>query len=792
MKSKFIVLFTFFFLWSTHVFSMDKDQLNTYYSRAVPVAENYAKRVGKSNRWPNMEIMPLIGYARVLVMAHLDLPENQKPSLESLIPMWQALEELQDKDIGSKTFGNFRWYWSSEKVTDPNAVDFVMAQALPIWLEARDRLPTEAGEILERIMRRAVDGCLNHRVSPDYTNVTIYNSVHLILLGQSFDRSDAVAEGEKRLDNLIRAIWDHGIAEYNSPGYYPIDMDTLELGFRHVKKESTKQTFKSLLDYFWTDLALHWYRPALRQAGAQSRTTSYFLGMGDTARLNEFVGLSPKTKTTNWNYLNSRSVSYRPDENILTLNQKYPRFVMRRWGRGTGQWATTCFLKGIALGTSGQAYRSRQNVDLTVDLADYDVLPEDMPSPILPRCYFVADGREDPYGTKKFGTSDGHSKALHMDAFWMGTQRTVDAMGVVVYQPQSLKDSVLTNVQSHFVFRKPDSIIQDGKTLDLSGKTLKMKDKAVFFRYGKRVVGIRILLARGKDGFQAETSLIDDGNQHGVYRLTIDHWPKGVPVSPDGLNVMPTAAFWVRIGSNIDSDAKFDRWRRDFENAKIIRLDAPSAEDRIEIQVAGVDGPLGVNGVGLANHRFRVAMNPSGPNGVLTLDGEDLGRPLLESLPAISRQKTSKPITVRANGTTWEAETGFSASETIFEKDRNASGGRMVRVNSEVSWQLDVKKRDEYYLWARVLATDMDHDSVFADWSKQSGRSPLLMPGARGAWHFGIGPQWRWIRLAFDNRQEPVPLQLDQGIWRFSLLPREQDGLVDKFFLTNDPRAVPK
>ncbi|HBT77448.1 MAG TPA: hypothetical protein DEB39_11130 [Planctomycetaceae bacterium] len=791
MKNRFIAVIALIVLWPTNVLSMDKERLEEYYSRAVPVAENYAKRVGKSNRWPELEIMPLIGYAKVLVMADLDLPENRKPSLEHILPMWTALEELQDKETGSKTFGNFRWYWRSEKVTDPNAVDFVMAQALPIWFEARDRLPREAREILERIMRRAVDGCLSHRVSPDYTNITIYNSVHLILLGQEFDRPDAVAEGEKRLDDLIAVLWDHGIAEYNSPGYYPIDMDTLGLGYRHVAKKATKQAFKSLLDYFWTDLALHWYSPSLRQAGAQSRTTSYWLGQGDTARLNEFVGLAPKTKTTNWNYLNSRPVPYRPDENILALNQKYPRFVMRRWGRGTGQWAGTYMLEDIALGTSGQANRGRQNIDLTVDLADFDTMPKEMPA-MSPRCYFVADGREDPYGTKKFATGDGHSKALHMDAFWMGAQRTVDALGVVVYQEQSLKDPVLTNVQSHFVFRKPDSIVQNGKSLDLQGKTLKMDDGPVFFRYGNRVIGLRVLLARGKDGFQTATSLVDDGNRHGVYRLTIDHWPKGVPVSGETLKIMPAAAFWLRIGSNLDTDAKFKRWCRDFENAKINRLDAPSSEDRIEIQVAGTDGPLGVSGVGLVNHRFRVATNPSGPNGVLTLDGKDLGRPLLESLPAVTRLKQHKPINVRPKGTTWEAETGFSLSDAVYEKDRNASGGRMVRVNSEISWQLDVKKSDHYYLWARVFATDMDHDSVFAAWSKQSGSSDLLMPGARGDWHLGIGPQWRWVRLTFDNRKEPVPMQLDQGVWRLSLLPRERDGLVDKFFLTNDPHAVPK
>ena len=790
-----------FFCLSAWTIATESQRLEEYYAKAVPNAESYAKRLhknGQPERWPNLEVMALSGHARTLAMAALDLPEDKRPAPESIVAILQALEELQDKNTESPTFGNFRWYWRTEEVLDKNAVEFVMTHLLPIRLEANDRLSAEAREILERMMRRAVDGCISHRVRSDYTNITVYNFVHLTLLGQLFDRPDAIREAGNRIDDFVIHVWDHGVYEYNSPWYYPISVDSLELGFRYVKDPVTKETFRKLLDYFWTDLALHWYRPSLRHAGAQSRSYRYLLGTGDTTRLFEFVGLAPPNlKSTSWTYMNSFRAVYRPDSKILALNQKYPRLLQSRWGREAGQWATAYLLDDIALGTAGAIYRSRQNMTLTVDLADYDTMPT-TPPPLLPRNYFIPDGREDPYGVNRFSTSDGHNKALHMQAFWMGAQRTCDALGVVLYTPESLKESVLTNVQSHFVFRKPDAIILGDKTIELpTNEKVEIDKLSVFFRYGTKAFGIRVLWTRDKNSQSPKAYLIDDGNKQGVYRLTIDHWPKGTPVSPDGLSRFPGAAFWLRIGSHLDSDTKFNAWKRRFAEAKVERQEIYGKNgDSIAIQVAGIDGPVAVNGFDLASSSSRITTNPAGPSGILMLDGHDLGRPLLADIPAIKhlRQRMGdlKPIPVKPAGTSWEAETGFSFSESVFEKDAGASGGQMVRVNSDISWQLDIKKKGDYYLWAHVLATDMDHDSFSIDWVKTSGNTTSLSAGGKGAWHLGIGPTWRWVYLSFDNKKEPVRMKLDQGTWRLTLRPRERDGLVDKFFLTTDPKAKPK
>ncbi|MDR2757621.1 MAG: hypothetical protein LBC20_18175 [Planctomycetaceae bacterium] len=782
--------------------AVESDRLENYYSRAIPAAEGFVKRLlknGNAEPWENLGVRSLIDQCYLLASANVDLPEEKRPSLEPVIPLLKLAEEMQDRNPESRTFGNFRWYWRTPEVTDQNAVEFVAAHAIPIWFEARDKLPPEARLILARILRRSVDGCLKHRVRSDYTNIAIYNFVHLIILGQIFDRPDAVQEGERRLQFFLLNIWDHGIFEYNSPTYYAVDVDALQLGLRYIKNSSTKLAIQKLLDLFWTDLALNWYQPSFRHAGAQSRTYNYLYGVAGTTRFFDFAGLAPTDNSTkNPEYLNSFHALYKPDKKILERNQQYPRLIVRRWGGGQGQWATSYILNDIALGSAGAPYRgARQNMVLTVDLADFEGLPQKLPQEppkFLPRNYFIADGREDPYGTNRYPTSNaGHEKALHAEAFWFGAQRTVDALGIVVYTPETLNDPVLTNVQSHFVFRKPETIFLNNNPIELSAEPVEAGDKAIVFRYGNKAFGIRVLWTRDKDGQSPKAFLVNDGNKHGVYRLTVQHWSQGVPISYDGLTAPPGAAFWVRVGSNLDSVEKFDTWCRNFAEAPIEKLEVQG--NHIAIQIAGSDGSISAIGTELATPSFQVITEPAEPNGILTLNGNDLGRPILEQIPMIAdlvKRKTElKPIPLESTQTYWEAENGFCFFNFLIEPNNEASGKRVVRVNGDAFWLLDIKRAGDYYLWARVSAIDPEHDSFMIDWAKQVHDGLYLSKGSGGAWHIGSGTDWRWVPLKLENQKPIVPLKLEPGTWRITLRPREPDALVDRFFLTTDPNDKP-
>ena len=771
-----------------HVVGAEQDFQAEYFARAIPSAEGFAKRLTDEGPWPNLGVRSLIDNAYILAFADRWKPGST--SLELTIPLLKLAEEMQDQNLDNQTFGNLRWYWRTPEVTDRNAVEFVAAHALPIWFDARERLPEESKAILERILRRAIEGCIVHRVSPDYTNIAIFNAVNLILLGESFDRPDAVKLGKERLESVMACFWDHGVYEYVSPTYYSPDVDTLQLGLRYVKDEQLKATFRHLLDFFWTDMAINWYKPSLRMSGAQSRTYHYLLGVTDSSRLYEFAGLAPRNpRASSVSYLSSFNAAYTPPQEILALTENYPRQINQRWGVEQGQWRTTFVLDDIALGTAGAAYgRVKQNMILTVDLADYAEMPAGDVR-LLPRNYFISDGREDPYGTNSYPTSAaGHNKALHMDQVWIGAQETVDAIGVALYPAWTLDENVMTNVQSHFVFRKPDAMYVNGQKVDLESNVAKpLGNGTLILRHGSRAIGVRVPWTRHRDGSSPIPYLIDDGNRHGVSRLTVDHWPKDEPVTAKDLGDAPGIALWVRVGSHLDSEEKFEAWCNNFRQATVEKLDIQN--DNISLHVAGIDGPVRIDRRKLSEQGAVVDVVPSGPNGILMLDGKDLGRPILERIPLLASlsQKMGdlKPVVVDTKGAEWEAETGFSLLDYLTEDNDTASGGKAVRVNNEFYWLLDVKDAGTYYLWARVLALDPQHDSFRIEWRSQDGQR------FGGDWHLGQGPTWRWIPLTLNAERPVVPLELTPGPWRLTLRPREMDGCVDQLILSTDPNFKP-
>ena len=517
------------------------DLLREYYQRVIPTVDRFMQRFPHADQnepTSDFTVFTLFNNIAIIVSTNADLPEDKRIPMKTATRLLHIAEEMQDKNPDSRTFGNFRWYWNSPGVTDANAAEFALARMLSIYLDTPSPISEEDRVILYRLLERSVNACLNRRIRPDYTNIAFYNAVHLILLGQVLERTEVLQEGKRRLNNIAEHIWNHGVFEYNSPDYYPINVDALQLGLRHVKDAETKQMIHVLLELFWTDMSLHWFSPNMRLAGAQSRTYHYLHGGNvHIHRLCAFAGLAPYDHDARYHaVLNSYRALYQPPPEIVALNEQYPRWVTRNWGRDPGQWAAMLMFDDIALSTAGAKYDARQNMVLTVDIANSErgeLAPRLLQDKFHwvhwrypPRSYFIADGREDPYGTKRSPTgSGGQPKALHLDAQWFGSQRSVDAFGIVLYSPESLADPTLVNVQSHFVIHKPESIL----LADSPGESIKLPphqpvalgNRPVVFRYKTCAFGIRVVWARNHAGEPAEVVLLNDGNEHSVYRLTV-------------------------------------------------------------------------------------------------------------------------------------------------------------------------------------------------------------------------------------------------------------------------------
>lgn len=814
------MFFVLFFSSLQTVFSGELDlrsKERIYFSRAVPNAANLRARLDREGEpWPNLGVRSLMDHVYVLAYAKKFLSEEPKDApapdwaakldVNDTIPLLKLLESMQDKDPKSPTYGNFRWYWRTPEVTDRNAVEFISAHAIPVRAEAMEYLPEESQKILERILKGCLEGVQRHFVRPDYTNIALKNAIQLVILGEMFERPEAIELGERRLRDILFAFWEHGIFEYNSPTYYAVNSDALQLGMRYVKKPEVRTIIETMLDYLWLDISLNWFEPARRQAGSQSRTYNYLYGVADIERLLEFAELVPfKDAASQPVRLSSFRGVYFPAQETLELTKKYPREVKQRWGMKPGQWRTTYILEDIALGTAGASYpNALQDMTLTVDLADYS--DKKSQNPILSRNYFIPDGRNDPYGTVRYSTSSaGHQKALHLEPFWTASQRTCDALGIVLYNERTLRNPAVTDVVSHFVFRDPDEIRIENKTLspgepEAPNGVWIDEESTVILKYGSRVIGLKIPWTRTEKGTKATIAIVKDENEHGVTRLSVKHWSEpetdSLPLKDDTvLETIPGLVIWTRIGSRLETDEAYEKWCERFisENPKRLDIDKTG----LELEIPGTDGPVKISARNLFTAKETLNYEPAPPNGILESNGKELGRPVLERISSLKkfadRLKNEPSISVAKTGfTEWDASIGIVYEESLIEKRNDTRSGKALRVNGPAYWNLDIPSKGPFFLWGRVLTLDSEHDSVFVEFSKIEGDENRPSPELDNDWHLGNSPDWRWVVMRYDRVVNPARIELAPGKWTLRLRAREQDALFDRLILSTDPNRVPK
>ena len=583
---------------------------------------------------PNCGIRWIYNYA--LLLAESGRTE-MLPRVARLIELGGS---MQDKDPDSPTFGNFRWYWRTEKVTDLNAVEFVSHHMTPLWVDHRHRLDPPTRSILEQTLRRSVDGCLKHKVHPSYTNIAISNAVNLILLGEQFDRKDALAEGLKRLDAICLTTWRYGICEYDSPTYYGVDLDELVLLNKYVRSPHARKAGEAMLELFWTDLAANWFAPGGHLGGTHSRSYNYPCGASDFLdRHLAHAGWAPRAYRdwTVQEYLDSPESRFldaaawldalpgpwKPPERLREMAEKlYPRDVRQRFGSRGAHWRRHVVYRDITLGCSGKAY-GVMDLPLTVSL------PGDRTAS---RCYFIADGREDPYGKRKFSVgSAGHTKAPHLGPLWAAASGGDQAVAVALYSDNVVNRQNVSNLQSHFVFRRPDAMYIDSKPRSVArGKPLRLAAGAILtLRYGTAAVAVCIPWATRMDQTDAPIRIVDDGNPHGVLRVTVDHFAERKTEGKD--HPLPGAAIWVQIGSGLDGK-RFSKWRSELGplgievSTKALRFSSTGGRETVRLTV---DNPW--------DDKRKVRVEPKGPEGILSVNGKELGRRILESLDPIRR-----------------------------------------------------------------------------------------------------------------------------------------------------------
>lgn len=719
----------------------------------------------------------------------------------------ELVAKAQDRDPRSPTYGNFRWLWRDAGVADPNAVEFLMQDAALAWLRGGDAMPESARAGLRTVLEHAVEACLRHRVPVTYTNVAILNAGNVAVLGEILDRPAAAEEGYRRLEAICRWTWAFGISEYCSPTYYGVDLDGLEFLLSFARRERARQQAAALRRLFWLDVAMNFFTPGEKLAGSHSRSYDYLRGIGT---------LDLQLAAAGWLHggRRDRPSQRSPDRlaNMLQLQEaarsQVPRVVRERWGMPLRQSRTHALFADVTLSCAASAY-FYQDVPLTVDL------PGDRN---LPRCYFIADGREDPYGKARIEAGAAkHLKAIHLVPFWAAAQRSCDAVGLAIYRASDLKTATIANLQSHLVLRRPDGLWLAGtetrrmglRPVPAADATLQPAPAAnallecaperlpvevgvpLVLRYGSAAVGIRLLWTRAQDGTPAPAALVDDANSFGVIRLTIEH-RRATATAEAG------AAIWIRVGSGLADSSAFEAWRRRFEQQTPTAVEA--SDRLVRLEVPGEAGPVSVTARSPFGQGGGVAYQPEPTRAVLEVDGKDLGRPILETVEPMRTECRQRnpldPLEIPAQGSvSWEAEDGMILHGMTADDDPEASGGRYVvqpkarevfQVPGSVTWSLRVAQAGRYHLWARVLAPDSGARSFHVLLEGDTDELPV-----RGPWLLREGAGWNWQRLTLGTQPAPITLDLPAGLVWLQIRPRETRTRIDRLFLTSDATEQP-
>jgi hypothetical protein len=721
---------------------------------------------------PGMDSRALFTYALALCEAGVH-PER----LERLFGL---AKQMQDRDPGSRGYGNFRWRWSEAEVLDFNAVDFCMQSGSLLCLRHRDTIPEPARGMLQELLEFGTEGCLRHKVPESYTNIALMNAVDLVLLGEALGKAEAADEGYRRLDRFCLYTWECGIHEYDSPTYYGVDLDSLGFLEAFCERERGRKQAQALLELFWTDIALNWFPGAERLGGAHSRDYDYVAGLGYLYNQMWWNGWLPGDLRGGIGAVYPALARWRPPDRLRRLNTtRLPRYVRQCWGLSVSESRTHYLMPEVTLSVAGARY-SNMDIPLSVDLAGPRTDP---------RCYFIADGRDDPYGKKTIAAGN-HDKTLHLTPLWVGAQDYRDAVGLALYRNRDVPPGT-ASLQSHFVMpRKVDAIWVGAQPVVLrkgTPATYPVKPgEAVILRRGTAAVGIRVPWARDVNGNEAAVALVDDGNDYDVIRLTVSHGARGA----EDMAAMAGAALWVRVTGGLTSDQAFAQWTRSFTTA-LARVQATAERVAVRVQApnsiiaVGSDAPFDTPSL----------IQPAPSRAILELDGEDIGRKLLADIEPIreaaGRTEVGKAIGVPTDrGVTFEAEWGVVLPPMEVNYDEQASGGKYVWMPGlpgegggsalgSVTWELRVPQEGEYLLWGRVLAPTPNDDSfyvrVFTD-------AKEVLPLT--AWQTGVHEDWAWVKVQLGDARQPIPLKLPAGEVFLQLRVREDGTKIDRLFIT--------
>jgi hypothetical protein len=432
----------------------------------------------------------------------------------------------QEMNSTARSFGQLRWIVTDANITDANAIEFASLPMGPLLLRFSNHLSPQFTDFLKPHLAASVASLRAHRVKTSYTNICLMNAVNLILMGQATSDQSAVTDGRHRLDDWITYTRKNGVAEFDSPTYYGVVLNSLAEGYRYATDAQDRAKFKTILDYFWTDIAANYFPPAQRMGGPYSRDYDFLAGTGDLDIWLADAGWSDakalKSPSLDGVFLwdNSRAGGYEVPAKATELAYSGSREVLSTWGDSPSRIRWNWQGKSVAIGCTSGSYGEQDKMFAATFAGDRE----------MPQIALVPDAHDAPYGVYKEKDRSGHSKPVHLPPSLGSVQSGGTVLLSMDLNPAKLPDSA-AGMSTNFVLPSQATITINNQPANLSaGQQIDVPtDAVVTITTGGATVGIRLIAADSLNGHPPQLTLAADelGLSHHAVRLKLAHLAAG-------------------------------------------------------------------------------------------------------------------------------------------------------------------------------------------------------------------------------------------------------------------------
>lgn len=272
--------------------------------------------------------------------------------LERAVQILGSVLRCQESGEGDPHRGNFTWMAEDSFIADLNAVEFVLAQLIPMLCDYQERLASVAPSLVNALLDAitvGLDEIERLDVHVGYTNIAILDIYNTSLGGILLDDDSRRARARKKFEEWIGLTLHGGHPlEYNSPTYTPIALRSLASLAERTEDADVAVLARTMATRIALSVGLRLHRPTRRWAGPHGRAYHDSVRAGTTVREQELLD---EVLPTSYAWIRG-----------LLESHSVPMFVEESVSPEQGFTMSTLLERSFSLGTTSKPFTSQSNV----------------------------------------------------------------------------------------------------------------------------------------------------------------------------------------------------------------------------------------------------------------------------------------------------------------------------------------------------------------------------------------------------------------------------------------------